>query len=87
MPQVSIPRLVSMNEVLQITSLKSRSSIHRLTRQGRFPPPCSIGAGQIRWREDDIRAWMEALPVCDYAPRSLPEPVTANSRSKERRRG
>lgn len=41
--------------------------IYRMTRQGRFPPPCSVGNGKIRWREDDVRAWMEGLPVCNYA--------------------
>ena len=66
MAQASIPRLVKMAEILAITSLASRSSIHRLMRQGRFPPPCSIGAGQIRWREVDIRAWLEALPTRVY---------------------
>ena len=57
--------LMTTREITALVRL-SRTSIYRMTRQGRFPPPCSVGNGKIRWREDDVRAWMEGLPVCDY---------------------
>ena len=66
MAQTPIPGLITMNEVLAITAIRSRSTIYRLTRQGRFPPPCSVGAGRIRWREEDIRAWLADLPTRVY---------------------
>ena len=58
--------LMTTREIIALVRL-SRTSIYRMTRQGRFPPPCSVGNGKIRWREDDVRAWMEGLPLCDYA--------------------
>ena len=58
--------LMTTREIIALVRL-SRTSIYRMTRQGRFPPPCSVGNGKIRWREDDVRAWMEGLPVCNYA--------------------
>ena len=58
--------LLTTRETIALVRL-SRTSLYRMSRQGRFPPPCSVGNGQIRWREDDVRAWMAALPTCTYA--------------------
>ena len=77
--------LMTTREIIALVRL-SRTSIYRMTRQGRFPPPCSVGKGKIRWREDDVRAWMAALPVCDYAVPLLPDRggVPATSRGRPR---
>jgi predicted DNA-binding transcriptional regulator AlpA len=44
----------------------SRTSIYRMTRDGRFPVPCDIGNGKIRWREDEVRDWLSKLPSRQY---------------------
>jgi prophage regulatory protein len=44
----------------------SRTSIYRMTRDGRFPAPCDIGNGKIRWREDEVRDWLRKLPSRQY---------------------
>lgn len=66
MDQPSRSGLLTTQDLIALVRL-SRTSIYRMTRQGRFPPPCSLGNGHIRWREDDVRAWMAALPTQPYA--------------------
>ena len=78
--------LMTTREIIALVRL-SRTSIYRMTRQSRFPPPCSVGNGKIRWREDDVRAWMAGLPVCDYAQVQLPEVGQAPAHPKGRRHG
>lgn len=70
MDQVPLSRLMTTRDLIALTRL-SRTSIYRMTRQGRFPPPCSMGNGHIRWREADVRAWMEGLPAQAYPPRDI----------------
>lgn len=78
--------LLTTREIIALVRL-SRTSIYRMTRQGRFPPPCSVGNGKIRWREDDVRAWMAGLPVCDYARSPLPGHGYAAAHREGRRHG
>ena len=66
MDQQSRSGLLTTQDLIALVRL-SRTSIYRMTRQGRFPPPCSLGNGHIRWREDDVRAWMAALPTQPHA--------------------
>ena len=86
MEQAPRSGLLTTHDIVALVRL-SRTSIYRMTRQGRFPPPCSVGNGKIRWREDDVRAWMAGLPVCDYAQVQLPEVGRAQAHTKDRRRG
>lgn len=78
--------LLTTREIIALVRL-SRTSIYRMTRQGKFPPPCSVGNGKIRWREVDVRAWMEALPVCDYAVPTLPAKGTSQANRNGKARG
>ena len=86
MEQAPRSGLLTTHDIIALVRL-SRTSIYRMTRQGRFPPPCSVGNGKIRWREDDVRAWMAGLPVCDYAQVQLPEVERAPAHPKGRRHG
>lgn len=72
--------LLTTHDIVALVRL-SRTSIYRMTRQGRFPPPCSIGKGHIRWREADIRAWMEGLSPQAYGQ---DEPRNDPSRNRQR---
>nr|WP_085949335.1 AlpA family phage regulatory protein [Komagataeibacter europaeus] len=44
----------------------SRSSIYRLVRQKRCPPPVVIGGGRVRWRAGEIEHWLQGLPIQTY---------------------
>jgi len=54
--------LLTMNEVLKITKIKSRTTVYRRVERTTFPKPCQIGLGRIRWRERDIAQWVNSLP-------------------------
>ena len=41
----------------------ARTTIYRLMRLGQFPEPIRVGVRAVRWREDDIAAWLESRPV------------------------
>jgi prophage regulatory protein len=51
-----------MEQVLQITKIKSRTTVYRRVERTSFPKPCQIGLGRIRWRERDIARWVNSLP-------------------------
>lgn len=60
-------RILSKQEVCERTSL-SMSAIWRLEKQGRFPRRVAISANRVGWRESEIEAWAESLPVVDLKP-------------------
>jgi prophage regulatory protein len=62
MSNTEVTKLLTITELLELTGYKSRSTIYRLMRQDRCPPPVIIG-GRVRWRTDSIGAWLNALPV------------------------
>ena len=38
-------------------------SLYRLMAKGHFPRPLKIGLRSVRWRESDIREFLESRPV------------------------
>ena len=54
--------LISRKTVEKLSGL-SRATIYRLIKVGKFPRPLSIGTGAVRWRQSDIVAWQQSLPV------------------------
>jgi prophage regulatory protein len=58
--------LLTCREVMTLTGIRSRTTIWRRIRQGRFPSPVDIGAGRIRWRVAEVDAWIAALPQRHY---------------------
>ena len=48
---------------------RSRSSIWRDIRGGRFPAPRQIGPNAIAWLEEEIEAWCNSRPVVNYITR------------------
>lgn len=54
--------LLRLPEVIAQVRL-SRSTIYRRIDEGTFPRPRALGAGCVRWRQSEIDAWIEALPV------------------------
>ena len=55
-------RLLRLRDVERITGM-SRASIYRLMQDGDFPRPVKIGSTAIKWKQSDIAAWIESLPV------------------------
>jgi len=41
---------------------RSRCSLWRAMRQGEFPEPLGISARGVRWRSDEVRAWIYGRP-------------------------
>ena len=58
--------LLTCNDVLQLTGIKSRTTIWRRVKNGKFPPPVDIGSSRIRWRLCDVEEWISALPNRTY---------------------
>ncbi len=58
--------LLTCNDVLQLTGIKSRTTIWRRVKNGKFPPPVDIGSSRIRWRLSDVEEWISALPNRTY---------------------
>ena len=53
--------LLTRREVERRTGL-SRSTLYRKMRGGSFPVPLKISERAVRWRERDIRAYVESRP-------------------------
>lgn len=62
-------RLLRLPQVLELTGLK-RDSVYRLGRNGQFPLPRKLGARASAWREDEIRAWIDARPLSGLSARA-----------------
>lgn len=60
-PQSSLC-LLDIKEVAKRTSL-SRTTIWRRLKDGKFPDPLRLSEQCVRWREDDINAWVIGLPA------------------------
>ncbi len=53
-------RLLTKAEILELTGF-SYSSIWSWMRSGKFPRSLAV-SGRVRWRESEIRTWLENLP-------------------------
>ena len=53
--------LLTRREVERRTGL-SRSTIYRKMRDGTFPVPLKVSERAVRWRESDIRAYVDSRP-------------------------
>ena len=53
--------LLTLQEVKRQVSM-SRSSIYAQMAVGAFPRPIRVGARGVRWRADEIQAWIDSRP-------------------------
>jgi prophage regulatory protein len=67
--------LESTTSVLQRTATKSRVTLWRWAKQGKFPAPVALGGGRIAWRRSEIDAWIAARPRVNWAHSSCAEEV------------
>ena len=63
---MNTPELLTCQEVLHLTGIRSRTTIWRRIQTGKFPSPVDLGAGRIRWRTSDISDWISGLPLRRY---------------------
>ncbi|MFH1797603.1 MAG: AlpA family phage regulatory protein [Pseudomonadota bacterium] len=56
------PLLLRVRDVERLTGM-GRSSIYRNGEAGIFPRPVALGSGSVRWRYDQVKAWVESLAV------------------------
>lgn len=50
-------KLLKAQAVADLTSM-SRSHLHRLARDGKFPKPIKIGENRSAWLETDVQEWI-----------------------------
>ena len=50
-------KLLKAQAVADLTSM-SRSHLHRLARDGKFPKPIKIGENRSAWLESDVQEWI-----------------------------
>lgn len=55
-------KILRLPEVMEQTGL-ARSSIYRKMGEGSFPQGIKLGARATGWRESELIAWSESLPV------------------------
>ena len=73
MAEAEVDYLLRIAEVEKQSGL-TRSSIYRRIKDGTFPAPRSLGAGQVRWEQSKITGWRKELPEAIYvAPPAEPE--------------
>ena len=54
--------ILPLKEVQFRTGNKSRTTLWRDVRAGRFPAPVKVGRNRIGWLESEIEEWQENLP-------------------------
>ena len=57
----SPPKLLKSKEVCELLGL-SRSTLHRMVRQGQFRRPVKPSAGTSRWPSREVEDYMANLP-------------------------
>ena len=50
-------KLLKAQAVADLTSI-SRSHLHHLARDGKFPKPIKIGENRSAWLESDVQEWI-----------------------------
>ena len=59
-------RLLTATEVLSVTGYKSRTTLWRKVRARAFPAPVKLTGSALRWRADEVQAWIDEAPRQDY---------------------
>lgn len=67
-------RLLRLREVMHMTGL-GRNAVYELAKTSGFPRPVKLTKRASAWREHEVQAWIEALPVSDRpSPRTRGNP-------------
>lgn len=84
-------RLLTTSEVLALTGYKSRTTLWRRVKAGKFPAPVALSETAVRWNSLHIQDYIAALPAQRYG-HIIEGPEAANqadagSRNSNRERG
>jgi prophage regulatory protein len=52
--------LMRLETVMAVTGLR-KTAIYQRISDGKFPQPVRLSARCVRWKSDDVRAWVGAL--------------------------
>lgn len=58
MPHENMPRLISLNDVCEMTPL-SRTAINRIRAKGEFPEEVAIGERRVAFVRSEVLDWMQ----------------------------
>jgi predicted DNA-binding transcriptional regulator AlpA len=53
------PLLIDRRELARLLSV-GVATLDRMRAAGRIPPPLTFSSGCVRWRLDEVRAWLDA---------------------------
>lgn len=56
-----LPQLINLKEVMAITGI-ARSTIYKKMDEGTFPKGLKVSDACVRWRQSDIKEWIDNLP-------------------------
>jgi len=59
-------RLLTANQVLEMTGYRSRTTLWRKVRGKVFPAPVKLDGVALRWREHEVADWINQAPVQSY---------------------
>jgi prophage regulatory protein len=59
-------KLLSTSDVLSLTGYRSRTTLWRKVKDRLFPAPVKLNGVTLRWRESEIRDWIEEAPTQFY---------------------
>ena len=54
-------KFLRMNDVLELTGIKSRTTIHNWMKQGTFPKSVRIGSRISVWNSSSIEKWQQEV--------------------------
>ena len=67
-------RILRIRDVVERTTLCA-TTIRRLVRENRFPPPIALGGRAKGWPEYLVDAWLESCLACRSRMRTLQDPI------------
>ena len=59
-------KLITARQVLDITGYRSRTTLWRKVRAKVFPAPLKLPGDAVRWREEEVQAWINSFPRQTY---------------------
>jgi predicted DNA-binding transcriptional regulator AlpA len=60
-PQPRKSGIANVGSVLAFADIKSRTTLIKMEREGRFPKRIDLGAGRVGWRWDALYRWADNL--------------------------
>jgi prophage regulatory protein len=64
-PALRSGTLISIKELCKVLDV-SRATIYRWTAEQSFPAPVRLGRHSVRWRVEEVQAWMGNLEVGQF---------------------